>query len=919
MDLYGRRQEKAALARILDEARHGSGTALVLWGDPGIGKSALLEYAAEVCAPEFTVLTCRGARLESGLAFAALHELLLPLADRIDKLPAPQAGALRGALGYSTEPADRFLIGVAVLTLVAERSEVQPMLIIADDAQWMDESTTQCLAFVARRLRDEPVVMLLTGHNDPASGPWEKLPALEVRGLGDPDAQLLAAAAAPDTDRAVIERAVRTAGGNPLALQELPAVLESGEATRSALASEEIAAGPRLRHAFSTRLEGLSAPARAALLIVAAEELGDRNLVRQASAVLRIGATGWDEALRSGLLTMKAGDHIRFRHPLIRAVVYEEAPLADREASHRALASVLTGERQSELRAWHLAAAVEAAGGPDEEVAQLLEKAAIRAWECGGSAAAARALRRAADLSPSTADVARRLGLAARAAWLAGEVGVAREMLRRTEMVADEPTVAELSDGLRGVIDFAHGDQEVAYRHLLRDMGLVTDPRQVFHLGSLAVRAAWSAGRSGLQVAALRQLEGALPDVGFPNADLLPLLHEWWSEGAEEANVAHRMPDDEAISRLSDGNWRLLPPTPLASAWGIEQPLEEVWRRRTERLRRVDEPMPLALALAQAVTLDIARGAWTRGRAHAEEGLQIAEEIGAGHVASQCRNCLGWLDAAQGDAAAVSAAAGRTLELSVPTAARALSAAAYWNLGMSALFAGRGEEALDRLVRLSEPGHHAAHPTFAILAAPDAIEAAVQTGQRKTAHRQLHLLQRWAERTAAPWTVSAAHLGHALLASDGTAEDCFQQALDVPGAGIRPFPYARTRMLYGEWLRRARRRTDARIQLSAAAETFQRLNAGPLLARTRTEQELTGQRVRADPPVHSTQMILTPQELRVARLAAEGLTNREIGARLLISPRTVGHHLSNVFPKLGISSRSDLARHDFEDGLRIEG
>ena len=920
MDLYGRHEEKATLDQLVDDARQGAGAALVLWGDPGIGKTALLDYAADTVASDFTVLTCRGTRLESGLAFAALHELLWPVMDRIGMLPSPQAGALRGALGHSNDTADRFLIGVAVLTLISELAEKRPVLLVADDAQWLDESSAQCLAFIARRLRNESVALLLTGHDDPGNGPWEKLPAMEVPGLNDDDARRLATAAVPDADEALIDRTVRAADGNPLALQELPISLEATDIPAYALGGEQIAVGPRLRHAFSARLEGLSARARTALLVTAAEDRGDRNVVRQAGTVLDTDAAGWEEALGSGLVSLRGGDRIGFRHPLIRAVVYEEASRTERQAAHRALASVLTGEKADELRCWHLAAAVEAAGGPDEKVAQLLEQAAWQARERGGCAAAARALRRAADLSPSTADAARRLSQGARAAWEAGQVEVALEMLQRAESVSCESTVAEVSDGLRGLIEFAHGDQETAYRYLARDMALVSDPGQVFKLGSMAVRAAWSAGRPVLQAEALQRLQERLPDADFPNADLLPLVHEWWTvdaDGAPHVEWVTPVPDNDVLDRLSTDSWRLLPPTPLGVAWGIECFLDEALHRKIDRLRRTEEFTALALTLAQAATLDIARGAWATAAARADEGLHLAEEIGADHLASQCRNCLGWLAAARGDAQTVTDTSARTLELSVPSGARALSAAAYWDLGMSALFAGRPDEALDRLIRLSEPGHHAAHPTFAILAAPDTIEAALQAGRPKTAETQVRAVQKWADRTHAPWAVSGAHLAHALLASGSDAEKWFRLALEVPGAADRPFAHARTRLQFGEWLRRARRRTDARVQLAEAGETFHRLGAAPLLERTCTEQELTGKQLRTRAPAQDTSTVLTPQELRVARLAADGLTNREIGAQLLISPRTVGHHLSNVFPKLGIVSRADLARVDFADGLRL--
>ncbi|MFF0087462.1 helix-turn-helix transcriptional regulator [Streptomyces canus] len=923
MDLYGRRQEQAALDRILDGARQGSGATMMLWGEPGIGKTALLEYVAESAAADFTVLRWRGTRLESELAFAALHELLWPVTERISTLPQPQAKALNGALGTSDDMADRFLIGVAVLTLVGELARERPVLVIADDPQWLDEPSAQCLAFVARRLRNEPVVMLLTGHDDPVDGPWESLAPLEVRELGDSDARLLARAVAPHADEAVIRRTIRAAAGNPLALQELTTSVAADDISTHPLADERIAVGPRLRRAFRARIEKLSAPARTALLLAAADDRSDRNAMWQAGLVLGLDASAWDEALHSGLLTTRSDGRLRFRHQLMEAVVYEEAPPASRQAVHHALASVLTGEHADELRPWHLAAAWDAVGRPDEEVARLLEESAHRSWARGGCATAARALRRAAKLSPSTVDAARRLAHGARAAWEAGHGDVARRMLERAEEFSSASTVADLSEGLRGLIEYAHGDLETACRQLTRDMERVADPRQAFRLGNMALRAAWAASHDALQREALQRLERRLPRGNFPDADLLPLLRQWWTEerggGADDRDQIVA-PVADVLTGLSGRSWLLMPPAPLAVAWGIESALHEALRRETDMLRHTDQVTALTQTLAQTVALDIAQGSWTLATANALEGIQVAEETGDDHLAAQCSAGLGWLAAARGDEQTVADIAARFVEVWVPRGVRVFNACAEWNLGMSALFASRAEEALDRLVRLSEHGHHAANATVAVLAAPDTAEAALQAGQRAAAEEQARLLRRWAERTEAAWAISATHLVHALLASGADAEKQFRLALEVPGAASRPFNHARTRLLYGEWLRRACRRTDARTQLAEAAETFQRLDAAPLLARTRAELELAGQHPRRDSaPARDTAAILTAQELRVARLAAQGLTNREIGAQLLISPRTVGHHLANVFPKLGIVSRADLARIDFGDGLHLIG
>ena len=470
-------------------------------------------------------------------------------------------------------------------------------------------------------------------------------------------------------------------------------------------------------------------------------------------------------------------------------------------------------------------------------------------------------------------------------------------------------------------IEFAHGHMENAARQLTRDMERVADPGQAFKLGSMALRAAWAAGHGDLRREALQRLERRLSQGDVPNADLLPLLCTWWTDD-QRGGVADQdravAPGREALARLSGGSWLLMPPAPLAVAWGIEPELGETLHRGIDELRHTDQVTALAQALAQTLTLDVARGSWILAKANGLEGLRVAREIGDEQLASQYRISLGLMAVPRGDEQTVADLAARTIEMSAPRGVRLLSAAAQWTLGMSALFAGRAEEALDLLIRLTEDGHHAAHPTIALLAAPDTAEAAIQAGQPATAEEQARLLRRWAERSHAAWAVSATHLVQALLASGADAEKQFRLALDVPGAPSRAFPYARTRLLYGEWLRRNRRRIDARTQLAEAAETFRRLDAAPLLARTRAEQELAGQQPRRDSvPARDARAVLTQQELRVARLAAEGLTNREIGTQLLISPRTVGYHLANVFPKLGIVSRADLARVDFEDGLRL--
>ncbi|MFD5484046.1 AAA family ATPase [Streptomyces virginiae] len=898
VNLYGRDRERQELDRLLEEARRGNGSALVLWGDPGIGKTALLEYAAAQTTG-FTVLGCRGSRMESRLAFAALHGLLWPLVDRIGTLPKPQADALRGALGHTQHTTDRFLIGVATLTLLTELAAEEPLLITVDDTDQLDEPTAACLAFVARRLDRSRVAMLLATHTDPAAeGPWEGRRAIGLAPICDADAERLIRAERPTAPEETVRRTVAAACGNPLALRELPALTAGPE--------ERLPVGPRLRRAFGSRTSLLSPGARSLMLVAAAEDRGDQHLVRAAAATLGAGAAAWDEVLRSGLLTLQ-GATLRFKAPLVGAVVYDAAPFAERQAAHRALAQALERDAVEEgLRAWHLAAATDVA---DEAVADLLERTARHDAASGGNASAVRALLRASELSPDPVDAARRLSLGALAAWECGQVTRARDLLDQAGRLSPAQKVAEDSGGLSGLIEFAHGDQEDAHRLLLRDATSVSDRTRAMELACLAVRAGWAAGSPARQASALRRLSELTCETDTPEASVLSALAPWWSDAEAVPPFA-----EDVTAPLGTVSWRLMPPAPLAAAWGAERAVSDVLGRKLEVMRCTDATNALVLTVPQTATLDIVTGRWSQARANATETLRLAEEIGADHAASQCRNSLGWLAALSGDEEAVTELSAVTLQLSVPRRVRALTAAAYWNQGQAALFAGRAEEALEFLVRLTEPGHDAAHGTFALLAAADTVEAAVRAGRSAVGEAATEALSSWYRRTGVPWAVAAAHRSTALLSGD-RAEEWFERALRVPGAADRPFWHSRTRLLYGEWLRRAKRRTEARLHLAEAAETFARLGAQPMLVRARSEMELTGFQPR--PVGVAEESVLTPQELRVAKLAAEGLTNKEIACHLLISPRTVGHHLSNVFPKLGVVARSELARVDFDNGLRM--
>ncbi|MDT0443474.1 AAA family ATPase [Streptomyces johnsoniae] len=905
--MFGRREETAVLDELLSQARDGTGGALVLWGEPGIGKSALLRYVHDQ-AGEFIRLSYSATRPESDLAFAGLHGLLRPVTDRVESLATAQATALRAALGMSGEPTNRLLVGAAVLSLLCGLAERQPVLVVVDDGQWLDAATALCLGIVARRLRAHPVVVVLADHSRPAVRLWDGLADMRVESLTDESARRLVTTVAPLADEPTARNIVAEAGGNPLALHELATL-----ATLATLASlegdlddaehhqgaERPPVGPRLRRAFRAGIEALSPPAQLLTVLAAAEGNGDRLTVQRAGCASGADDDAWEEATSAGLVHV-VGNRVEFRHPIVSRAVYEGCGATARRRAHRALAATLPDE--TEERVWHLAAV---AHDRDENVATLLEQTAARSRRRGDTVTAARALRRAAELSATPIDVSQRLAEAARASWDTGCAATAERLLDDAERLAPGAHIARRSQGLRGIIEFARGMPELAYHHLITDLRRVQDPGTALELGTTAMRAAWSIGRGDLRAGALE----LLLELDIEGRAGLPGPPAWWSDDASaDTAPVDASEGNDAEARARTTMPPLLPPTPLGLAWGIDKPMGDTLRRRMPHLRRRRERARLAVALAQTAMLDNVAGRWAEAESSAVEGLRLAEAMGADHIASHCRTSLGWLAAARGDERTVAEATARTLETSLPRGVRALSAAAYWTRGMASLFHERPDEALDTLVRLAEPGHGAEHPTFALLAALDTAEAAVHVGRHDLAEERARALEAWVRRTGASWARSAAHVTRALLGGP-RVENAFRAALDVPGARSHPLLHARAQLFYGEWLRRRRRRIDARAQIGGAIEVFDRLGAEPLHRRAQREQDLTGPPGRRGSPDIGEVSRLTVQEQRVAELAAEQLTNREIAVQLRISHRTVGHHLGNVFAKLGINTRTELSYH----------
>ncbi|MGW4473049.1 ATP-binding protein [Nonomuraea sp. NPDC004354] len=873
--LYGRTREQEALDRLLRDAADGVSGVLVLGGDPGVGKSALLDHAVERAGAEFTVLRGGGVESEAELPYAGLHLLLMPVLAQLEALPEVQATALRGALGMTAARAgDRFLVGVAVLSLLAAVSAERPLLCVVDDTQWLDRASADALLFAARRLRSERVALLLAAREEfHAPG----LPELRVSPLDASASAELVDAIAPGLAVDVRERVLAEAGGNPLGLIELP---------RSAPGGGDLGELPltrRLLDAFGQRLTALSEPAGTLLLVAAAEDTGDPALILRAAARLGADERALEECERSGLVEV-AGARVRFRHPLVRSAVYQAAGFARRGAVHRALAEVSEPER----RIWHLAAAVTE---PDERLAAELERSAETFLRRSGHAAAA-AWERAALLTPEADARAVRLAKAAEAAISAGRLRRAAQLTdQAARLTGDELVLAHLAN-LRADVDFEHGAVEAASLTLLEAARplAAAHPGRATSLLIQVVRNAWYAHDVKLARRATDLLMslGSGTDPARPASAMatgitalleddparaLPLLREV-VEGARHVDHGEHGLRNNALSvALLVGDHA----TALSMARALATECAALgmvaWLPHTH------------LALAG---VELLRGRHLDAAADADHAEQVAAQTGQTHLEAQACGVRAWLAAVRG-----------VEEDCRPLAERAAAMPsgqvwAQWALGLLELVRGRYEQAADHLARAARQ-----QPA----AVPDLVEVLVRLQEPERARAAHDRFARWTAAAGQPWAQGLLARCRALL--DGDEQD-FATAIDLHRAADRPFDAARTRLLLGERLRRERRKQEARTVLREAVHTFERLGALPWLERASSELRATGESLTrsADAALLSR---LTPQELQVVRLAATGASNKEIAAQLFLSPRTVGHHLYKAYPKLGVTTRTELA------------
>ncbi|MFI6585476.1 AAA family ATPase [Embleya sp. NPDC050493] len=915
--LHGRTPHTAALDALLRDAAGGHGGAIVLVGDIGSGKSALLDAAAETGA-RVRILRGAGVESEARLPYAGLHVVLREALHLAGRLPRHQADALRHAVhGTTADPAapgdyDRFLVGAAVLSLLGELADEQPLLVLVDDAHWLDQETADALLFAARRLAAEPVAIVFAARDGSADFDAPGLPVHRLEPLGDDAGSALLDQHAPGLTPVVRRRLLRRAAGNPLALVELAAALTPGlRAGADLLDDHEIAVLPaswRVRRLYDERIGTLPTATRTLLTLAAADDTGDPALVLRAGRELGAAPGDLEPAEHAGLIHLTP-TRLAFRHPLARAAAYHGATLVQRNAAHRALAAALP-ETDRARQTWHLATATV---GHDASVADRLEETAEHFRAQGGRATVATAYRRAAQLTQDPQLRAHRLTLAALAASEAGRPETAAALAEEAAPHTRDPAATARLASIRATVEHAAGHPDAA-RLILVEAARTTAPHDPDTAAGIlfeAVAAAWdtpdpatattgildtlagldfgdSPPRTG--ALALHHLATGNPEAGHP-------LLRSFTDGMRTVRDTRPLADETRLQ-----GWDML----LGGYRAVHDQAQALERRAREQGAVGTLPMLL---------LRLARCRLFLGRHHhahstAVEGLDIARSTANHHHEAMLHGVLAVLAAIDGDERAHHAA----VRHAAVHQAGAAGVPAVWNACAEALLdlgRGRHETALTRLTEIADGPR--AHVVVAIHSLADHVEAAARLGRPGEARRTAERFTTWAHSTRTPWAHAIALRCQALLAADDSAGDLYRSALETHRGDGRPFEHARTELLYGEWLRRNRQRAAARTRLTAAHTAFKALRATPWRDRAAAELRAVGAppATTADTGGHADPTArLTPQELQVARLAATGLSNRDIGARLFLSPRTVGYHLSNAYPKLGITSRAALGTLD---------
>ena len=900
--LLGRSAELRALEGLLSTVKNGHATVLVVRGEPGIGKSALIERLV-LSASGFQTLRAVGVESEMELPFAGLHQLCAPLVDRIPLLPGPQRDALATVFGLRDgSPPDRFLVGLAALTLLCDAAEQGPLLCVVDDAQWLDRASAQALAFAARRLLADPVGLVFATREP--EGELSGLSELMVGPLGASDSRaLLGSLPGTPADQQVRDRIVAEAHGNPLALMEWHLALTPLEvaAPFGPTGGEPMAL--RIEQSFLRRLNQLPAPTQRLLLVAAAEPVGDAVVIWSAAGRLGVDAEAAGPAVNAGLV--EVGATIRFRHPLVRSAVYRASALAERQRAHDALADATDPDADPDRRAWHRALA---APGPDERVAEELAQAAKRAQARGGLAAAAAFLERATALTPALAPRAGRALAAAQAKVHTGAFGDAVDLLAMAEAGPLGELERARTDVVRAQLAFATRRGNDASLLLLKaarrleriDAALA---RATYRDAMVAATVAGRLASPGADLVAVARAAGAgPPPPDRPTAsDLLidglaasairgytvglPIIRS-----ALTASRADMSTDDEL-------GW-------LPLAWGSAI---EVWEdgrsdvlseRHVELAREVGALSELPLALNERAHVLLFTGDLGAATSLVEEVQAAIEAMGITFSPYGAMSLAAW----RGEEAEASALIEATLR-DVPRRGEGLGIlAAEWANAVLHNGLGRYQEALAGARRATEVDQWELGLTNWALS--ELVEAAVRCGEPKIAEEALDRLDTATSASGTDWALGVAARARALVADGSTAEPLYREAVERLGSTLIRTELARAHLVYGEWLRREQRRVDAREQLRTAHEMLVAFGLAGFAERARRELVATGETVRRR--TVETFNELTAQEACIAKLAVSGLTNSEIGAQLFLSARTVEWHLRKVFTKLGAGSRREL-------------
>jgi len=901
-ELRDRRAECAALDHALGEVRSGRGQALLLRGEAGVGKSALLDYLVRR-SDGCRVARAAGVESEMELPFAGLHQLCAPMLDRRDRLPGPQSEALAVAFGHSAgSPPDRFLVGVAVLSLLSAVSEDRPLLCVIDDGQWLDQVSAQTLTFVSRRLFAERIGVVFSVREPAAEPTWHGLPELTVAGLPDDHARALLDSAVPGRlDERIRDRIVAETRGNPLALLELPRGLTAAELAGGFGRPDAQPLASQIEQSFARRVRSLPEPTQKVLLTAAAEPLGDAMLLLRATKLMGLPMNAGAPAEEAGLIEL--GSRVRFRHPLVRTAIYRAATPADRRTAHRALAEATYPAVDPDRRAWHRA---HAATDADEDVAAELVSSADRAQQRGGVAAAAEFLRRATELTPDPATRAIRALAAASAHLRSGAFETALKML----IAADEDSADELHRArvnlMRAQLAFASGHDMTAPR-LLLDAARRLEPldnelaRDTYRdaMGAAVLAGGFADGSGVVEVA--RAVRAAPRPTRYRPGDLLldglAVAHtDGYLDAVPLIGEALQAFRTEDTSETRDQPWLW-----LASITAADLLDDECWSILTSRhirvARDVGDLSVLPLTLNSLVYVHLFAGDRAAAASVVGEIQAISEATGVALAPYGALALAAW----RGDEAAAVPLIEASFADVVARGEDTGVMVAHWAQSLLLNGLARYHDAIPAARAATE---HSLESAVVYWALAELIEAAVRSGQHELATGAYERLAATARARRTDWALGLTARSGALLATGRTADARYRQAIDHLGRTRIRMELARAHLLYGEWLRREDQREEARSQLRTAYDMLTEAGADAFADRARHELAAAGEPV-ADRATRANDN-LTPQEAHIAGLAGTGLTNAEIGAQLFLSPHTVEWHLRKVFAKLGITSRRQL-------------